>query len=171
MDRNEDILVWFGHSSYRLQTDGIRILVDPVFIDASPVSFFNKPFDATYVYKPEDMPEIDYLIISHDHWDHLDYKTVMALKERIGKVICGLGVGEHFERWGFDKNEIVELDWNEQEVLNNGFSVSCLPARPFSGRGLSPTQSLWASFLIETPLQKIYLGGVRGYYTHYADIG
>jgi L-ascorbate metabolism protein UlaG (beta-lactamase superfamily) len=138
---------------------------------ASPVSFFNKPFKGTDVYKPEDIPEIDYLIISHDHWDHLDYNTVMALKDRIGKVICGLGVGAHFEYWGFDKEDIIELDWNESASLNNGFKVYCLPARHFSGRGLSPNQSLWASYLIETPTQKIYIGGDSGYDTHYAEIG
>jgi len=82
----EDVLVWFGHSSYLVQVDGKRVLVDPVFCMASPVSFINKPFKGTDVYHPEDMPDIDYLVISHDHWDHLDYHTVRALKDRIGKV-------------------------------------------------------------------------------------
>ena len=171
LSRNENILVWFGHSSYLIQIDGKRILVDPVFYDASPVSFYNKAFKGTTVYKPEDIPEIDYLVISHDHWDHLDYKTVKALKNRIEKIICGLGVGEHFESWGFDKNKIVELDWNESGDLDNGFLIYCLPARHFSGRGLSPNQTLWASYLVQTPTQKIYIGGDGGYDTHFSDIG
>ena len=116
----EDVLVWFGDSSYLLQVDGKRVLVDPVFCMASPVSFINKPFKGTDVYHPEDMPDIDYLVISHDHWDHLDYHTVRALKDRIGKVICGLGVGEHFEYWGFDKERIIELDWEEEVRLDSG---------------------------------------------------
>ena len=99
LDRREDLLVWFGHSSYLLQVDGKRILVDPVLKGAgSPVSFINKPFPGTEVYQPEDIPEIDYLVISHDHWDHLDYGTIKAIRQRVGKVVCGLGTGQHFER-------------------------------------------------------------------------
>lgn len=81
-------MVWFGHSSYLLQLSEKRVLVDPVFCMASPVSFVNKPFKGTDIYKPEDMPEIDYLVISHDHWDHLDYQTVVQLKDRVRKVVC-----------------------------------------------------------------------------------
>lgn len=169
--RDKEVLVWFGHSSYLIQTGGKRILVDPVFCMASPVSFVNKPFKGTDIYKPEDMPDIDYLIISHDHWDHLDYNTVKKLRDRIGTVICPLGVGEHFEYWGFDKGQIVELDWNEDSNLDSGFNIYCLPARHFSGRGLSSNQSLWASFLLQTPSQNIYIGGDGGYDTHYAEIG
>ena len=168
---DEEMLIWFGHSSYLIQTAGKRILVDPVFHMASPVSFVNKPFKGTDIYKPEDMPDIDFLVISHDHWDHLDYHTVMELKDRIGTVICPLGVGEHFEYWGFDKHRIVELDWNEDASLPSGFMIHCLPARHFSGRGLTSNQSLWASYLVETPSQKIYIGGDGGYDTHYAEIG
>lgn len=117
------------------------------------------------------MPDIDYLVISHDHWDHLDYNTVKKLKDRIGAVICPLGVGEHFEYWGFDKERLIELDWNEDANLAPDFMIHCLPARHFSGRGLTANQSLWASFLLETPSQKIYIGGDGGYDTHYAEIG
>lgn len=169
--RDENVLVWFGHSSYFIQIDGKRILVDPVFCMASPVSFVNKPFKGTDVYKPDDMPDIDYLIISHDHWDHLDYHTVKQLKNRVGKVICPLGVGEHFEYWGFEKERLVELDWFEDAMLNEDFLIHCLPARHFSGRSFKSNQTLWASFLIETPSQKIFMGGDGGYDTHFAEIG
>lgn len=172
IQRDQDILIWFGHSSYLIQIDGIRILVDPVFSKAaSPVSFYNKPFKGTEIYEAKDMPEVDYLIISHDHWDHLDYETIVQMKNRIGKVIGGLGVGEHFEYWGYEKDKIVELDWRMKKAFNNNFTVHCLPTRHFSGRGLSPNQSLWCSYLIETPSQKIYIGGDGGYDTHYHDIG
>lgn len=169
--KDENALVWFGHSSYFMQVDGKLILVDPVFCMGAPVSFINKPFEGTDAYKPADMPDIDYLVITHDHWDHLDYQTVMQLKDRVGKVICPLGVGEHFEYWGFDKDRLVELDWFEDAALNEGFLVHCLPTRHFSGRFTKPNQSLWASFLIETPSQKIYVGGDGGYDTHFAEIG
>lgn len=127
-----NVLVWLGHSSLYVQTGGKRILIDPVLIMASPVSFVNTPFNGTDLYKPEDIPDIDYMIITHDHWDHLDYQTVINLKNRIGKVICGLGVGEHFEYWGFDKSRIIELDWNESIPLDNEFIIHCLPSRHFS---------------------------------------
>jgi len=171
LSKDEEALVWFGHSSYLLQLDGIRVLVDPVFIKAAPVSFINKPFKGTDIYKPDDIPNIDYLIISHDHWDHLDHKTILSLKDRVGKIVCGLGVGEHLERWGVDKNKIVELDWDQNQTFDDGFTIYCLPARHFSGRGLFRNKSLWASFLIQTPSQKIYLGGDSGYDTHYKKIG
>ena len=171
LERDSNLMVWFGHSSYLLQLDGKRVLVDPVFCVASPVSFVNKPFTGTDIYKPEDMPDIDYLVISHDHWDHLDYQTVKRLKDRVRKVICPLGVGEHFEYWGFDKERLVELDWQENAKLDSGFMVHCLPARHFSGRGLTSNQSLWASFLVETPSRKVYIGGDSGYDTHFAEIG
>lgn len=168
-DRN--LAVWFGHSSYLLQAEGRRVLVDPVFCAAAPFSFLNKPFEGTDIYRPEDMPDVDYLIITHDHWDHLDYRTVTELRSRIGKVVCPLGVGEHFEYWGFDKERIVELDWNESAPLGNGFTVHCLPSRHFSGRGLTPNRTLWGSFLLETPARRIYMGGDGGYGKHFAAIG
>lgn len=171
LKRDENLLIWFGHSSYFIQADGKRILVDPVFCTAAPVSFLNKPFKGTDIYRPEDMPDIDYLIITHDHWDHLDYHTVKQLKNRINKVVCPLGVGEHLEYWGFEKERIVELDWFEDAALDNGCVVHCLPARHFSGRSLKSNQTLWASFLIETPSQKIYMGGDGGYDTHFTAIG
>lgn len=171
LDRDSNLMMWFGHSSYLMQLDGKRILVDPVFCMASPVSFVNKPFKGTDIYKPEDMPDIDYLVISHDHWDHLDYQTVKRLKDRVRKVICPLGVGEHFEYWEFDKERLVELDWQENAKLDSGFMVHCLPARHFSGRGLTSNQSLWASFLVETPTRKVYIGGDSGYDSHFARIG
>ena len=169
--KDADLMVWFGHSSYLLQLSGKRILVDPVFCMASPVSFINKPFKETDLYKPGDLPDIDYLIITHDHWDHLDYQTVRQLKNRVGKVACPLGVGEHFEYWGYGKKKLVELDWNEKATLGTGFTVYCLPARHFSGRGLTSNKTLWASFLIETPSAKVYAGGDSGYDTHFAEIG
>ena len=165
------LAVWFGHSSYLIQTDGRRVLVDPVFLSAAPLSFLNRPFRGADLYRPEDMPDIDCLIITHDHWDHLDRRTVMALKPRIGTVVCPLGVGEHFEYWGYEPERLVELDWNETATLGGGVTVHCLPARHFSGRGLRSNRTLWASFLVEASGRKVYIGGDGGYGAHYADIG
>ena len=95
----------------------------------------------------------------------------MQLKERIGRVVCPLGVGEHFEYWGFNSDRIVELDWNESCGLSDGFRIHCLPARHFSGRGLQRNRSLWASFLVESPSRRVYLAGDGGYDAHFAEIG
>ena len=136
---------------------------------ASPVSFVNKPFKGTELYTPDDMPDIDYLVISHDHWDHLDYNTVEKIKRPDWSSDLSVGVAT-FDI-GIDKSSLIELDWNEDANLAPGFMIHCLPARHFSGRGLTANQSLWASFLLETPSQKIYIGGDGGYDTHYAEIG
>ena len=162
LDPKENLLVWFGHSSYLIQADGLRILVDPVFETASPLPFFNRPFEGTDLYKPEDMPGIDLLVITHDHWDHLDYGTVTKLRDRTGRVVCPLGVGEYFEYWSFDPQRITELDWGEQVALGGGFTVYCRPARHFSGRTFRANRTLWASFVVETPSQRIFLGGDGG---------
>jgi L-ascorbate metabolism protein UlaG (beta-lactamase superfamily) len=169
---HEEALVWFGHSSFYLQTGGKRLLFDPVFSDsASPIRFINKAFPGTMVYKPDEMPDIDCLFISHDHWDHLDYSTVSALQPRVKQVICGLGVGAHMLRWGYTKEQIQELDWNDTAELGGGFTVHATPARHFSGRGLRRNQTLWVSFVIETPERKLFYSGDSGYGPHFADIG
>ncbi len=172
LDPSENVVVWFGHSSYFLKIDGKNILVDPVLSEtASPFSFTTKAFEGTSIYTPADFPEIDYLFISHDHWDHLDYKTIVQLKSKIKTVICGLGVGEHFEEWGFNPNFIIEKDWNETVSLGDGFQVSTVPARHFSGRGFSRNKSLWMSFVLQTPTSKLFLGGDSGYDKHFKEIG
>lgn len=169
---DQDILVWFGHSSYFMQLDGKTFLVDPVFSgNASPVINSNRAFKGTDRYKVEDLPVIDYLFVSHDHYDHADYETLIKLATKTKKVICGLGVGAHLELWGFDPKNIIEKDWNEQIELDNSFVIYTKPARHFSGRGFSRNNTLWLSFLLETPTRKIYIGGDSGYDTHFAEIG
>jgi L-ascorbate metabolism protein UlaG (beta-lactamase superfamily) len=172
LNPEKDIMVWFGHSSYFIQIDGKKILVDPVLSgSASPVSFTTKAFKGADQYTADDIPEIDYLFITHDHWDHLDYKTIKKLKPRIGKIICGLGTGAHLEHWGFSKEQIIERDWNEQFSLDMGFSVTTVPARHFSGRGLKRNKALWMSYALQTPTLKIYIGGDSGYDSHFAKAG
>lgn len=172
LDTSKDILVWFGHSSYFIQVDGKRILIDPVFSgSASPLPFGTIAFNGTDIYTTDDIPPIDYLFISHDHWDHLDYETIIKLKPKIKNVICGLGTGEHFEYWGYDKSKIIEKDWNEKIILDNDFIAYTVPARHFSGRWLKRNQSLWTSYVLQTPTMKIFIGGDSGYDKHFAEIG
>lgn len=168
----ENVLIWMGHSSYFIQADGKRILVDPVLSGAaSPLSFTTKAFTGSDIYTIADLPDIDYLFISHDHWDHLDYKTVIELKNKVSSVITGLGTGAHFERWGYSVEQILEFDWYEKAVLSEGVEVTVLPARHFSGRGFKRNQSLWVSFALQLPSMKLYLGGDSGYDDHFTQIG
>jgi L-ascorbate metabolism protein UlaG (beta-lactamase superfamily) len=172
LDSAQDVLVWFGHSSYFIQLGGKKILVDPVLSGAaSPIASTTRSFPGSDVFSTDDLPTIDYLFISHDHWDHLDYETILKLKSKVKKVICSLGVGEHLEHWGYDKNIIIEEDWHTTIMLDSGFTAHTAPARHFSGRGFVRNKSIWSSFVLESPTHKIFIGGDSGYDTHFADIG
>src|SRR4051812_41954402 len=101
LDPGKDVLVWFGHSSYFMQLSGKKFLVDPVFSgNASPVKFTTRSFKGSDIYTTDEMPMIDYLLITHDHYDHLDHETIVKLKPKIKNIITGLGVGEHLRHWG-----------------------------------------------------------------------
>src|SRR5690606_13003150 len=158
----------FGHSSYYFTLDGKRYLVDPVLSkNASPVPGSNKAFKGTDIYRPEDMPEIDYLIITHDHFDHLDYPTIKAIKDKGGQVVCGLGVGAHLEHWGYNVHKIKELDWYEEKQLAHGINITATPARHFSGRTFKRNTSLFCSYVLESGTHKIFIGGDSGYDKHF----
>lgn len=172
LDPNENILVWFGHSSYFFQLDGKRFLVDPVFSgSASPLPGSNTAFKGSDVYTVADLPDIDFLIITHDHYDHLDYKTVWEVRPKVKKVICGLGVTAHLLRWGYKAYDITDMDWHETHTLESGFTIHTCPARHFSGRRFTRNQSLWLSYVLQTPSMKIFIGGDSGYDTHFTAIG
>ena len=115
--------------------------------------------------------EIDLLIISHDHYDHLDYATIKALMPKVKRVVTPLGVGSHLRYWGMDAAIIDEVDWNQTIKISDELTVHALPARHFSGRGLKRNQTLWASFLFVTPQEKIYYSGDSGYGPHFKAIG
>ncbi len=171
-DPMENMLVWFGHSSYFMQLDGKKFLVDPVFSGhASPLSFTTKAFPGTDQYSAADMPEIDYLFLTHDHWDHLDYDTIIALKPKIKKIVCPLGLGQHLEHWGYKPDVFSELDWNESLFPEPGIVVDTVTARHFSGRTFKRNQSLWTSYVLKTPSLKVFIGGDSGYDKHFAEAG
>jgi len=167
-----NILVWFGHSSCFIKLNGKTILLDPVFSgNASPIPGSLKSFVGADVYKASDFPEIDYILISHDHYDHLDYETILALKDKTKHVVCGLGVGAHFERWGYPAEKILEKDWHESVLLDSAISIFTEPSRHVSGRGLNPDNTLWTSFIIKTKNKTIFYSGDGGYDKHFAMIG
>ena len=172
VDPGDDMLIWLGHSSYYIQLGGKRILVDPVFSDhGAPFSFLNKSFEGTDIHTPLDMPRIDYLLISHDHWDHLDHATVTALRDKIDAVVCPLGVGADFEYWGFAPEVIHEQDWwDTAPHPQDGPTITVVPARHYSGRLFDRNKTLWAGFVLEIPGFRLFLSGDSGYGPHFADI-
>jgi len=171
LDRNRDLVVWMGHSSYFIQLDGRVILVDPIFSAyASPVFFVNKAFPGSNPFTANDLPEIDFLLITHDHWDHLDYPTVMALRPKVRNIVTGLGVGAHFSGWGFPDSMIHEADWNTMLSFGS-LKIHILPARHFSGRSLWDNKTLWVAFALEGKDHRVFLNGDSGYGSHFAHIG
>lgn len=171
IDDSTPTLVWFGHSSYLIKFNGQNFLVDPVFSGfASPVAGAVSAFAGSDIYSVNDLPKIDFLILTHDHYDHIDYKTVCELKQ-VEKIICPLGVGEHLEYWGFQLEKIIELDWWENQIISKNIKITATPARHFSGRGLTRNKTLWASFALELANWKIFIGGDSGYDDQFKKIG
>jgi L-ascorbate metabolism protein UlaG (beta-lactamase superfamily) len=169
---DKPLIVWFGHSSYFIRIDNKNILVDPVFSgNASPVSFMIKAFEGSDVYTPDDFPEIDFLILTHDHYDHLDYKTIRKLNTKAKVIYCSLGLASHLIYWGFDENIITEMDWWQTNKLTGDMTLTAAPARHFSGRGLKRYKTLWSSFILKTASYNLYLGGDSGYDKHFKEIG
>ncbi|MEO6305530.1 MAG: MBL fold metallo-hydrolase [Bacteroidia bacterium] len=171
INSDEPVIIWFGHSSYLIKINNKTILIDPVFSgNAAPVSFMIKAFKGADVYQPEDLPAIDILILTHDHYDHLDHKTVIKLNTKVKKIVCSLGLGSHLEHWGISKNKINELDW--WETFNDGdLSLTTTSARHFTGRGIKRGQTLWSSFILKTKTHNLFLGGDSGYDKHFKEIG
>ena len=163
LDNGKNLYVWFGHSSYLLSIHGTTLLVDPTFCCGAPFPLINRPFPTTNQYTPEEMPDsIDFVIITHDHYDHLDYNTIVRLKERTVRFVCPLGVAPEI---------IIEMDWEESFSPKPGWEIHCLPAQHFSGRALKRNPTLWASFLLRTPYGSIFAGGDGGYGPHFKEIG
>jgi len=168
----EDAITWLGHSSYHLIFAGKHILVDPVFSGyAAPFSFMIKAFEGSNAYVADDFEKVDILILTHDHYDHLDYYTLLKLKSKIQTIYCSLGVASHLIYWGFNPKIIHELDWWQSIQVNDEIKLTATPARHFSGRGIKIAQTLWSSFVLESAARKLFLGGDSGYGTHFSNIG
>jgi L-ascorbate metabolism protein UlaG (beta-lactamase superfamily) len=166
------VITWFGHSSYLITIHEKNILVDPVFSgNAAPVSWMVKSFAGSDVYTPDDFPQIDALILTHDHYDHLDYRTVIKLRPKVKAVYCSLGLLSHLSYWGFTTDMIHEIDWWQKVSMDQDLSLTAAPARHFSGRGLKRFKTLWSSFILRSGSYNLYLGGDSGYDQHFKEIG
>lgn len=170
---DEDVVVWMGHSSFYMQLHGKKILIDPVAAEyASPAPFVDKAMDGSNVYGPEDIPDdIDVMVLSHDHWDHLDYDFVRAVEPKVHHVVTGLGNGGYYEKWGYPLSKIHEEDWWTPVKIDEDLTVWFLPSRHFSGRMLHRNQTLYGSFAFITPGKKVYYTGDGGYDDRFEKIG
>jgi len=168
---DSDWLVWFGHSSYLFCLNGKRYLVDPVLKPEWPASMMLKAFPGTDIYRPDDLPDIDVLIVTHEHWDHMDYATLRDIRDRVTHVICPLGIADYLRYWHYTDGQIIELDWYESLTVEAGLTITALPSRHFSNRLLGKrNQTLWASFMVEAGNRKVYIGGDGGYDKRFAQI-
>ena len=164
--------IWFGHSSVYVELDGLRLLIDPVFSDyASPFDgigpkrFHPPPIAIT------DLPKIDAVIISHDHYDHLDMRMVQYLSSKGAQFFVPLGVGSHLDEWEVPEQQITELDWWESTEIN-GLTIVCTPAQHYSSRGIFDyKETLWSSWSVTGSKHRVFYSGDTGFSNHFQQIG
>lgn len=165
--------IWFGHSAFLLQMKNKTILIDPMFGDVPAPNplLGGKRFSRGLPIEVEKLPKIDAVLISHDHYDHLDYKSIQKLKDKVSKFYTPLGVGNHLKEWGIEDERIVELDW-WQETKFDDLTFRSTPAQHFSGRGLSDRdKTFWCSWIIQSDTENIFFSGDSGYASHFKEIG
>ncbi len=166
-------LIWFGHSAFLLQINAKNILIDPMFGDVPAPNplLGGKRFSNKLPIEIEKLPQIDAVLISHDHYDHLDYGSIQKLKGKVSKFYTPLGVGKHLQEWGIEKERIIELDWWEDAKLDD-ITFRSTPAQHFSGRGLTDRDStFWCSWIIASETENIFFSGDSGYAPHFKEIG
>jgi L-ascorbate metabolism protein UlaG (beta-lactamase superfamily) len=167
-------MTWLGHSSVLLELDGMRVLTDPVFGQrASPISFAGpKRFHPAPVPVAE-LPKLDAVVVSHDHYDHLCRETIVELCKRDVPFVTSLGVGAHLESWGVKPQLITELDWWDEHVMAAGkLSFAAAPAQHFSGRGIHDrNQTSWSSWSIRSDHHKVFFSGDTGLTEEFAEVG
>ncbi|MDJ1476084.1 MBL fold metallo-hydrolase [Bacillus sp. LS15-K4] len=166
-------VTWFGHSASLLKIEGKKLLLDPMFGDASsPFPLFNsKRYSGTFSLEREDLQGIDAIIISHNHYDHLNYKSIMLLKDRAKHFYVPTGVAQYLIKWGVSPSKISEHNWWDEIAFDN-IKLVCAPARHFSGRSMTDRDcSLWCSWLILGQETKVFFSGDSGYAPHFKEIG
>lgn len=164
--------VWYGHSAFYVKMNGLNILLDPMFGDyPAPLPYLiGKRFRYDWPIDTEELPEIDVVVFSHDHYDHLDYSSVLKLKDKVNRWLVPLGLGAHLERWGVEPSKISELYWYE-EISVAGVSFTCTPAQHFSGRSTDDRMhTLWASWVV-IGQDRLFFSGDSGYFPGFKEIG
>ncbi|MEE4259557.1 MAG: MBL fold metallo-hydrolase [Bacteroidales bacterium] len=171
---DEVSVTWFGHSTVLMQIAGKKLLIDPVFSNhTSPFAFMGpKAFPYSHQYSIDDLPEIDAVIISHDHYDHLDYESTLKLKKLVSRFYVPLGLGAHLEKWGIPSENITEAEWWDEFQFDQEILLACVPMRHFSGRGIADrNKTLWAGWVIKSENHTVIHTGDSGYGPHFKQIG
>jgi L-ascorbate metabolism protein UlaG (beta-lactamase superfamily) len=165
-------VTWFGHSSALLEIDGARVLVDPVWgerVSPSPLIGPTRLHPAPVPFA--ELPQVDAVLISHDHYDHLDLPTVREiLRTQTAVFVVPLGIGVHLRGWGVPEERVIELDWDQSAKVGD-LTLTCTEARHFSGRFFSRNTTLWSSWVIAGPRHRVFFGGDTGYTPAFAGIG
>jgi len=166
-------ITWIGHSSLLIEIDGRRILTDPVWSDRvsftqlmGPKRFFAPPIKLT------ELPRLDAILLSHDHYDHLDKQTIRHFAGSNIPFYCSLGVGQYLQKWGILPNHIHEMDWGDSAMIDHDCVITATPARHFSGRGIfNRDETLWSSFVIKGTEHNIFFGADSGWFETFKEIG
>lgn len=172
-DDSKPKFIWFGHSVLLLQIDGKNLLIDPMFgPNAAPIApFAVKRFSENTLDLIDQLPPLDLILMTHDHYDHLDYASIKQLRGKSKQWFVALGVSRHLERWGIPKSDITEFDWWQKDHFQ-GIDITFTPSRHFSGRG--PTdraKCLWGGWVFKAAEYNIYWSGDSGYDSHFKEIG
>ncbi|KAA2261732.1 Zn-dependent hydrolase [Solihabitans fulvus] len=165
-------ITWFGHATTLVELDGARVLFDPVWSDrCSPSTVVGPRRLHPAPCRLDELPDLDAVIISHDHYDHLDLPTIRELTRSTAvPFVVPLGVGAHLQRWGVPSARIVELDWEESAAIA-GLRITSTAAQHFSGRGFKRDGTLWSSWVVAGPTRRVFYTGDSGYFDGYAEIG
>lgn len=170
-DSNQVNVTNAGHSSLVINIDGYRVLTDPVFeAKITPVgpTRFNKDIPVNIL----DLKDIDVVVISHNHYDHLNKFSIQTLNPEVNRFLVPLGVGAQLEKWGVSRDKITELDWWEEFAYDDNLTVVATPSQHFSGRGLTDrNKTLWASYALITDNHRLYFSGDTGYFDGFVEIG
>ncbi len=166
-------ITWIGHSSLLIEIDGKRILTDPVWGQRAsflsfmgPKRFFDPPV------KLSELPPLDAVLLSHDHYDHLDKETIKFFAGTTIPFFCSKGVSEYLERWGINSSYTTQMNWGDSVMVGRDIVITSTPARHFSGRGIiNRNETLWASFVIRGPKHNIFFGADSGWFPGFKEIG
>ncbi|MFI6825232.1 MBL fold metallo-hydrolase [Micromonospora sp. NPDC050187] len=171
-DERELAVVWYGHASALVEIEGRRVLVDPVWSDrCSPSQVVGPRRLHAPPVRLDELPPVDAVLISHDHYDHLDMATVCRLRDtQSAPFLVPLGIGAHLDRWGVPADRIIELDWAESHRVA-GLTITATAAQHFSGRGLRRDGTLWGSWVVAGAHRRVFYTGDSGYFPGYAEIG
>ena len=166
-------LNWFGHSALLLQLHGKKIMIDPMMgpTPAPHPTLGKQRYTPGLPIQAEQLPPLDIVLFSHDHYDHLDYESIQKIKDKTGQFLVPLGLANHLISWGVDSSKIQEFNWWDSVVID-GYTYTCAPAQHFSGRGLGDRgATLWCSWIVQHIGSSIYFSGDSGYGRHFKEIG